>query len=194
LRPSHLGGADNDSGRAEGADGALPARVRTRPCPASWSERLGAVTGEVGRLQRSCPARATNADTGIGRGDARQRVPIVGIHHRREATARRPDRPGASAAETPLIRPLVKAVFEVRHQAEIPGESFPAYRSSLLGEPRPWSAVVIPVQLSDRGSDFEQPSAPPLPLFRRGGVPAGASACWPTKYHGWGSTRGAVMH
>ena len=62
-----------------------------------------------------------------------------------------------------LLRPIVKTVIPVRHQAEIPGAIFQAFRVARAGEPGP-VAVLIPFPLYMEAWDYDQPAPPPYPV------------------------------
>ena len=62
-----------------------------------------------------------------------------------------------------LLQPLVKTVIAVRHQAEIPGAIFQAFRAARAGEPGP-AAVLIPFPLYIEVWDYDQPAPPPYPV------------------------------
>ena len=59
-------------------------------------------------------------------------------------------------------RPVVKAVIEVRHQAEIPGALFQAFQIARAGEPGP-VAVLIPYPLYIGSLGLRPAGAAPLP-------------------------------
>src|SRR5207237_927380 len=62
-----------------------------------------------------------------------------------------------------ILRPVVKNVVEVRHQAEIPGAIHQAFRVARAGEPGP-VAVVIPFPFFNQAWDFDQGVPPPYPV------------------------------
>ena len=67
-------------------------------------------------------------------------------------------------------------MIEVRHQAEIPGAIFQAFRIARAGEPGP-VGVVIPFPFYTEVWDYDQPAPPPYPVaVRRGGLSPGRSA------------------
>ncbi len=73
-----------------------------------------------------------------------------------------------------MLRPICKAVIEVRHQAEIPGAIYQAYRIARSGEPGP-VGVVIPFPFFNAAWDYDHPVPPPYPLpVRRAGLSPGA--------------------
>jgi acetolactate synthase-1/2/3 large subunit len=120
------------------------------------------VTGEVGVFSVVPGPGLTNAMTGIGEA-LLDSVPIVGIITDVARGAGAPVGQVHSLPNTPLVRPIVKAVFEVRHQSEIPGAIHQAFRYARLGEPGP-VAVVIPFNLYSEVWDFDCPMPLPYPL------------------------------
>ena len=66
-------------------------------------------------------------------------------------------------ANAAILRPVVKALYEVRHQAEIPGAIFEAFRVARAGEPGP-TAVLIPYPLYTEAWDYDLPVPPPYPV------------------------------
>jgi acetolactate synthase-1/2/3 large subunit len=122
------------------------------------------VTGEVGVFSVVPGPGLTNAMTGIGEA-LLDSVPIVGII---TDITRGPSAPIGQVhalANTPIVRPVVKAVFEVRYVSEIPGAIHQAFRFARYGEPGP-VAVVIPFHLYIEVHDFdcEVPAPYPLPF------------------------------
>ena len=61
------------------------------------------------------------------------------------------------------MQPVVKGLFEVHHQAEIPGAFFQAFQVARMGEPGP-VAVLIPYPLYAEVWDYDTPVPPPGPL------------------------------
>ena len=120
------------------------------------------VTGGVGVFAVVPGPGLTNAMTGIGEA-LLDSVPIVAI----VTDVNRA--PGAqigqvhSLPNAALLRPIVKCVIEVRHQAEIPGAIHQAFRVARSGEPGP-AAVVIPFPLYSEAWDFDQGVPPPIPI------------------------------
>src|SRR5208283_5926603 len=62
-----------------------------------------------------------------------------------------------------ILRPVVKTVLPVRHQAEIPGAIFQAFRVARAGEPGP-VAVLIPFPFFIEAWDYDQAAPPPYPV------------------------------
>ena len=119
-------------------------------------------TGGVGVFSVVPGPGLTNAMTGIGEAFL-DSVPIVGII---TDVNRGPGAPVGQVHSLPnvaLLRPIVKAVFEIHHQAEIPGALFQAFQLARAGEPGP-VAVVIPFPLYTEVWDFDQGIPPPMPV------------------------------
>jgi acetolactate synthase-1/2/3 large subunit len=119
-------------------------------------------TGEVGVFSVVPGPGLTNAMTGIGEA-LMDSVPIVGIvaDVDRSPHAKIGQVHGLCNAE--ILRPIVKALFEVRHQAEIPGAIFQAFDAASMGEPGP-VGVVIPYPLFMEVWDYDLPVPPPTPV------------------------------
>jgi acetolactate synthase-1/2/3 large subunit len=120
------------------------------------------VTGEVGVFSVVPGPGLTNALTGIGEAML-DSVPIVAIV---TDVDRRPGAPIGQVHSLPnaaLLGPIVKQVIEVRHQSEIPGAIYQAYRLARHGEPGP-VAVVIPFPLFTMVWDFDEGVPPPYPV------------------------------
>jgi acetolactate synthase-1/2/3 large subunit len=120
------------------------------------------VTGEVGVFSVVPGPGLTNALTGIGEA-LLDSVPIVGIITDVNRAPGAPIGQVHSLPNTAILRPITKAVIEVRHQGEIPGAIQQAYRIALAGEPGP-VAVVIPFPFFSEAWDYDQPAPPPYPL------------------------------
>ncbi|MDR3633877.1 MAG: thiamine pyrophosphate-binding protein [Isosphaeraceae bacterium] len=119
-------------------------------------------TGDVGVFSVVPGPGLTNAMTGIGEALA-DSVPIVGLV---TDVNRAPGAPIGQVHQLPnaaLLRPVCKAVLEIRHQAEIPGAIHQAYRIAVMGEPGP-VAVVIPFPFLNEAWDYDLPVPPPPPL------------------------------
>jgi acetolactate synthase-1/2/3 large subunit len=120
------------------------------------------VTGGVGVFCVVPGPGLTNAMTGIGEALA-DSVPIVGLV---TDVNRGPNAQIGQVHELPnaaLLRPICKAVIEVRHAAEIPGSIHQAYRIAVAGEPGP-VAVVLPFPLLTEAWDYDLPVPPHFPL------------------------------
>ena len=119
------------------------------------------VTGEVGVFAVVPGPGLTNAMTGIGEA-LYDSVPIVGIITDIDRSPRAPVGQVHGLANAAIVRPVVKAAIEVRHQAEIPGAIFQAFRVAASGEPGP-AVVIIPFPLFQEVWDYDQPAPPPYP-------------------------------
>ena len=104
----------------------------------------------------------TNAMTGIGEALV-DSIPIVGIITDIDRSPKAPIGQVHGLANAAIVRPVVKAVIEVRHQAEIPGAIFQAFRMARAGEPGP-VAVLIPFPFYAEVWDYDQPVPPPYPV------------------------------
>jgi acetolactate synthase-1/2/3 large subunit len=119
-------------------------------------------TGQVGVFSVVPGPGLTNALTGIGEA-LLDSVPIVGIITDVNRGANAPIGQVHSLPNSALLRPITKAVIEVRHTAEIPSAIHQAYRIAVAGEPGP-VAVVIPFPFYNEVWDFDTPIPPPHPL------------------------------
>ena len=118
-------------------------------------------TGAVGVFSVVPGPGLTNAMTGIGEA-LLDSVPIVGLL---TDIDRSPGAPLGQVHSLPcaeLVRPIVKHVIEVNHQAEIPRAIHNAYQVARAGEPGP-VAVVIPYLLLAKVWDFDEGIPPPQP-------------------------------
>jgi acetolactate synthase-1/2/3 large subunit len=119
------------------------------------------VTGEPGVFSVVPGPGLTNALTGIGEA-LLDSIPVVGIVSDVDRS------PGAAIgqvhglANAAVLRPVVKTLVEVRHQAEIPGALFQAFRAAQAGEPGP-VAVLIPYPLYSEAWNYNLPVPPPCP-------------------------------
>jgi acetolactate synthase-1/2/3 large subunit len=104
----------------------------------------------------------TNAMSGIGEA-LLDSVPVVGIVTDVNRAPNAPIGQVHGLANEALLRPIVKAIFPVRHQAEIPGAIFQAFQFALSGEPGP-VAVLVPYPLFLEVWDYDQPPPPPYPV------------------------------
>src|SRR3954453_2401931 len=120
------------------------------------------VTGEVGVFCVVPGPGLTNAMTGIGEA-LLDSVPIVGIITDVNRTPGAPIGQVHGLPNEALLQPIVKTVIPVRHQAEIPGAIFQAFRAARAGEPGP-AAVLIPFPLYIEVWDYDQPAPPPYPV------------------------------
>jgi acetolactate synthase-1/2/3 large subunit len=119
-------------------------------------------TGEVGVFCVVPGPGLTNALTGIGEA-LYDSVPIVGLVTDINRAPGAPIGQVHGLANEAILRPVVKTVLPVRHQAEIPGAIFQAFRTASSGEPGP-VAVLIPYPLFTEVWDYDQPPPPPYPV------------------------------
>ena len=120
------------------------------------------VTGGVGVFSVVPGPGMTNSLTGIGEA-LLDSVPIVGlvtdVDRRRGAPAFQVH----STPNAPVLRPLCKAVLEVRHQAQIPFLIHDAFRIARSGEPGP-VAVVLPFNFLTEAWEYDGTAPPPYPV------------------------------
>src|SRR4051794_25467634 len=140
----------------------VPYLLVTHEASASvMADACARATGTVGVFSVVPGPGLTNAMTGIGEA-LLDSVPIVGlITDVKQAGG--PVGQVHSLPNTPLVRPIVKATFEVHHQSEIPGAIHQAFRFARMGEPGP-VAVVIPFQYYKEVHDYDYPAPLPYPL------------------------------
>jgi acetolactate synthase-1/2/3 large subunit len=119
-------------------------------------------TGEVGVFSVVPGPGLTNALTGIGEA-LMDSIPIVGIVTDVNRSPSAPVGQVHGLANDALLRPVVKTLMAVRHQSEIPGAIFQAFRVAQAGEPGP-VAVLIPYPLFMEAWDYDQPPPPPYPV------------------------------
>jgi acetolactate synthase-1/2/3 large subunit len=119
-------------------------------------------TGEVGVFSVVPGPGLTNCLTGIGEA-LYDSVPIVGIVTDVDRAPGAPVGQVHGLANEAILRPVVKALYAARHQAEIPGAIFQAFRVARSGEPGP-VGVVIPYTLLTEVWDYDQAPPPPLPV------------------------------
>jgi acetolactate synthase-1/2/3 large subunit len=119
-------------------------------------------TGDVGVFCVVPGPGLTNALTGIGEAFY-DSIPIVGIVTDINRAPGAPIGQVHGLANDALLRPVTKAVLPVRHQAEIPGAIFQAFRIARAGEPGP-VAVLIPYPFYMEVWDFDQEAPPPFPV------------------------------
>jgi acetolactate synthase-1/2/3 large subunit len=141
----------------------LPYLLVTNESSASvMADAAARATGEVGVFSVVPGPGLTNAMTGIGEA-LLDSVPIVGLI---TDVRRGPDAPIGQVHSLPnlaLVRPIVKHMVEVRHQAEIPSAIHQAFRVARSGEPGP-VAVVIPFPFYSLAWDFDEGVPPPFPV------------------------------
>jgi acetolactate synthase-1/2/3 large subunit len=141
----------------------MPYLLVTNEASASMMADASArVTGGVGVFSVVPGPGMTNALTGIGEA-LLDSVPIVGLV---TDVDRRPGAPSFQVHSTPntsVLGPICKAVFEVRHQAQIPSLIHDAFRAARAGEPGP-VAVVLPFNFLTEVWDYDGVAPPPHPL------------------------------
>ena len=125
------------------------------------ADAVARVTGEIGVFCVVPGPGLTNAMSGIGEA-LFDSVPIVGVV---TDVNRAPNAPigQVHGLDNEAPCPVTKAVITVRHQAEIPGSIFEAFRIAGSGEPGP-AAVLIPYPLYMEAWDYDQPAPPSYPV------------------------------
>jgi acetolactate synthase I/II/III large subunit len=118
-------------------------------------------TGTVGVFAVVPGPGLTNALTGIGEA-LYDGIPIVGIVSDIDRSPRAKIGQVHGLANAAILRPVVKTLFEVRHQAEIPQAIFQAFQIAISGEPGP-VGVVIPYPLYTEVWNYSLPVPPPCP-------------------------------
>ena len=114
----------------------------------------------------------TNALTGIGEA-LYDSIPIVGLVTDIDRSPNAKIGQVHGLANAAILRPVVKGLVEVRHQAEIPQAIFQAFQIAVSGEPGP-VGVVIPYPLLHRGLELRPAGATPLPASRSMSKPTAA--------------------
>ncbi|MDG3002802.1 thiamine pyrophosphate-binding protein [Paludisphaera mucosa] len=104
----------------------------------------------------------TNCLTGLGEA-LYDGIPVVAVVTDIDRSANAPVGQVHGLMNEALLRPVVKALFVVRHQAEIPGTLFHAFRLAQAGEPGP-VGVVIPYPFFADVWDYDQAPPPPMPV------------------------------
>src|SRR5271156_4278888 len=136
--------------------------VATESSAAVMADASARATGEVGVFSVVPGPGLTNALTGIGEA-LFDSIPIVGIVSDIDRSPRAPIGQVHGLANAAILRPVVKGLIEVRHQAEIPGALFQAFQAARMGEPGP-VAVLIPYPLLSAAWDYDSPVPPPCPV------------------------------
>jgi acetolactate synthase I/II/III large subunit len=147
-----------DALKARGVPYLLTAHEASASVMADASAR---VTGEPGVFSVVPGPGLTNALTGIGEA-LFDSIPVVGIISDIDRSPRAPIGQVHGLANAALLRPVVKALLEIRHQAEIPGALFEAFRIARAGEPGP-AAILVPYPLYSEVWDYDQSVPPPYP-------------------------------
>ncbi|MFI5456605.1 MAG: thiamine pyrophosphate-binding protein [Isosphaerales bacterium] len=147
-----------DALKARGVPYMLVAHEASASVMADASAR---VTGEVGVFSVVPGPGLTNALTGIGEA-LFDSIPVVAIVTDVERSPQAKIGQVHGLANAAILRPVVKVLIEVRHQAEIPGALFQAFAAARAGEPGP-VAVLIPYPVYAGVWDYNQPVPPPCP-------------------------------
>ena len=141
----------------------LPYLLVTNEASASiMADASARVTGTPGVFAVVPGPGLTNAMTGIGEA-LYDSVPIVGVV---TDIDRRPGAPIGQVhglANAAILRPVCKAVLEVRHPGQIAAAIHQAFRLARCGEPGP-TAVVIPYWMYTEVWDYDEPLPPPPAL------------------------------
>ena len=119
------------------------------------------VMGDVGVFSVVPGPGITNCLTGLGEA-LLDGFPLVGILTDIDRSPNAPIGQVHGLQNAALVRPVVKTLFEVQHQAEIPGAILEAFRVARSGEPGP-AAVLIPYPLYSAVWDYDTPAPPPYP-------------------------------
>ena len=141
----------------------LPYLLVTHEASASvMADAAARVTGGVGVCAVVPGPGLTNALTGLGEA-LLDSVPVVALV---TDVSRGPDKPSFqvhSLANAAILKPIAKAVFEIRHQAQIPSTIHEAFRVAKSGEPGP-VGVVLPFNFLAEVWDYDEVVPPPYPL------------------------------
>jgi len=146
-----------DAFKARGIPYLLVANEASASVMADASARA---TGEVGVFSVVPGPGLTNALTGIGEA-LFDSIPVVGIVSDIDRSPKAPIGQVHGLSNAAILRPVVKGLIEVRHQAEIPQALFQAYQAARMGEPGP-VAVLIPYPLYTAVWDYDRPVPPPF--------------------------------
>jgi len=118
-------------------------------------------TGGVGVCAVVPGPGLTNALTGLGEA-LLDSIPVVALV---TDVSRGPDRPSFqvhSLENAAILRPITKAVLEIKHQAQIPSTIHEAFRVARAGEPGP-VGVVLPFNFLGAAWDYDEAVPPPYP-------------------------------
>lgn len=141
----------------------LPYLLVTNESSASiMADASARVTGIPGAFAVVPGPGLTNALTGIGEA-LYDSVPIVGIVTDIDRRAGAPIGQVHGLANAAILRPVCKAVLELRHPGQIAAAIHQAFRTARCGEPGP-AAVVIPYWMYNEVWDYNEPLPPPPPL------------------------------
>jgi acetolactate synthase-1/2/3 large subunit len=145
-----------DAFKARGIPYLLVANEASASVMADASARA---TGDVGVFSVVPGPGLTNALTGIGEA-LLDSIPVVGIISDIDLSPKAPIGQVHGLSNAAIVRPVVKRLFDVRHQSEIPRALFQAYQTARMGEPGP-VAVLIPYPLYTEVWDYDLPVPSP---------------------------------
>jgi acetolactate synthase I/II/III large subunit len=148
-----------DALKAKGVPYLLVAHEASASVMADASARA---TGTVGVFSVVPGPGLTNALTGIGEA-LYDSIPVVGLITDIDRSPHAKIGQVHGLANAAILRPVVKALVEVRHQAEIPQAIFQAFQVASSGEPGP-VGVVIPYPLYAEVWNYDLPVPPPCPV------------------------------
>ncbi len=141
----------------------MPYLLVTHEASASvMADAAARVLGGVGVCSVVPGPGLTNALTGLGEA-LLDSIPVVALV---TDVARGPGKPSFqvhSLANTEILKPITKAVFEIHHQAQIPSTIHEAFRVARCGEPGP-VAVVLPFNFLSEVWDYDDVVPPPYPV------------------------------
>jgi acetolactate synthase I/II/III large subunit len=141
----------------------MPYLLVTNEASASvMADASSRVTGGVGVFSVVPGPGMTNSLTGIGEA-LLDSVPIVGLVTDVDRRAGAPAFQVHSTPNASVLRPICKAVLEVRHQAQIPFVIHDAFRIARSGEPGP-VAVVLPFNFLTEVWEYDGVAPPPYPV------------------------------
>ena len=144
----------------------VPYLLVTHEASASvMADAAARATGTVGVFAVVPGPGLTNALTGIGEA-LYDSIPIVGLVTDIDRSPNAKIGQVHGLANAAIMQPVVKAVIEVRHQAEIPQAIFQAFQIAAAGEPGP-VGVLIPYPLYSEVWNFDLPVPPPMPAAIR---------------------------
>jgi acetolactate synthase-1/2/3 large subunit len=148
-----------DAFKAKGLSYLLVAHEFSSSVMADASARA---TGHVGVFSVVPGPGLTNAMTGLGEA-LYDSVPVVAIVTDVDRSPNAPIGQVHGLPNADLLRPVVKHLIEVRHQADIPSALFQAFQIAVAGEPGP-VGILIPYPLFTEVWDYDQPAPPPQPV------------------------------
>jgi len=141
----------------------LPYLLVTNESSASvMADACARATGRPGVFNVVPGPGLTNAMTGIGEA-LLDSVPIIALVTDVIQGTSAPLGQVHSLANAALLRPVVKELIEIRHQAEIPGAIYHAHQVAVSGEPGP-VGITIPFPYFNEVWNYNQPPPPPRPV------------------------------